>query len=81
MPSEQQKGTSSNFANFLMELAIHVGMEVSDDIGRMWAADYLAQDNQAWEPQYPRKPRDNKDNQTKSKYASAKKAYEDNFAT
>ena len=39
MPNEQQKGASANFANFKPELAIQVGMEVSDDIGRVWASE------------------------------------------
>ena len=81
MPSERQKGTSANFANFKAELAIYVGMEVSDDIGRVWASEYLAQYDEKWEPEYPTKPTDADDTKAMSQYRSKVTAYEENWAT
>ena len=82
LPSERTRGVASEFNEFMECLCLYIGREVSPKCAtaKVWATQYIIQDNQQWEPPFPDipiKPEDDvKDKTILAKYEREVAIYE-----
>ena len=74
-PDERKKGSAVQYKRFYDSLKGHVAREVGKGAAKLWALNYLKQDNPMWKPPVPTKPKDDADDELKLLYESEKESY------
>ena len=58
LPSERQQGAPGQFSIFRKALQDYTGREIGEKGAKVWATAYIKQENEEWEPPFPKKPVD-----------------------
>src|SRR5210317_1763227 len=61
LPSERSQGAPGQFSIFRKALQDYTGREIGEKGAKVWATAYIKQDNEEWEPPFPKKPANDND--------------------